>query len=111
MGGMKSTPLLMILLCGLGSLISFALEVNAQELVAKNSELWTEVYDPPYRQPQEIPKGSELRKALFDQLRPKISAMVKGRKDPLQRFAESVPELGVLFRRNSRRRRQRDGHR
>ena len=48
--------------------------------IPESSQLWTKVYDPPYRVPTEIPKGSDLRKSLFDQLRPKIAALVQGKK-------------------------------
>lgn len=33
---------------------------------------WSELYDPPYASPTEIPVSSTLRKSLFDQLRPMI---------------------------------------
>ena len=48
--------------------------------IAKDSDLWEDAFDPPYKTPTEVPRGSELRKTLFNQLRPKISAMVKGKK-------------------------------
>ena len=48
--------------------------------IAEGSDLWEQAFDPPYKTPTEVPRGSELRKSLFNQLRPKISAMVEGKK-------------------------------
>ena len=80
MAGMKATHVLTLLLCSIAVSLGFSVKVKGQELVSKDSELWAEIYDPPYKQPTEVPKGSDLRKALFDQLRPKISAQVSGKK-------------------------------
>ncbi len=77
---MKATHVLAFLLCSLSVILSSTTKASGQELVSKGSELWAEIYDPPYQQPTEVPKGSDLRKALFDQLRPKISEMVDSRK-------------------------------
>jgi hypothetical protein len=77
---MKTIRVLAFLFCSCGILMGFGAKAHAQEFVSKDSELWAEIYDPPYKKPTEIPKGSELRKALFEQLRPKISALVGGKK-------------------------------
>ncbi len=48
----------------------------AQELQApKGSDLWDQLYDPPYTEPTEIPANEPLRKELFNILRPRIEKL------------------------------------
>lgn len=77
---MKATHVLIAAVCSFCLCLTLPSESYGQELVSRNSELWGEIYDPPYKQPTEISKGSDLRKTLFDQLRTRISALVDGRK-------------------------------
>ena len=54
--------------------------VRGERLVSESSPQWAATYDPPFTLPTEVKKGSQLRKSLFDQLRPKVSAVVGGKK-------------------------------
>lgn len=60
----------------------FACAVCAEEpAIAPGSPEWREIFDPPFTQPTEIPAKSELRKTLFDLLRPRVE---KAAKRPVQ---------------------------
>ena len=72
---MKKVLILWMVTCALAGTIAF----GEEGLVSKDSEQWGQIYDPPHRNPSEVAKGSDLRKALFSQLRPKISALVDGK--------------------------------
>lgn len=50
----------------------------AQDLeITPGSDLWKELYNPPYAKPTEIPRDNPLRKQLFDLLRPGIERAAK----------------------------------
>ena len=54
------------------------LPISAAELnYGPDSEEWKLLYDPPFKKPGEVPKGSELRKELFDLARPKLEKLAK----------------------------------
>lgn len=46
-------------------------------IMARGSQEWREIFDPPFTQPAEIPAKSELRKTLFDLLRPRVEKVAK----------------------------------
>ena len=54
---MKATHVLLFFLCTIAVPLGFSAEAKAQDLISKDSEEWAEIYDPPYKQPTEIPKG------------------------------------------------------
>jgi len=45
---------------------------QAGETILPGSREWNEIFEPPYKEPTEVPSSSLLRKTLFDQLRPNI---------------------------------------
>ncbi len=45
--------------------------------VEPGSDLWKELFNPPYSKPTEIPRDNALRKQLFDLLRPNIERAAK----------------------------------
>jgi hypothetical protein len=45
--------------------------------VEPGTDLWKELYNPPYSKPTEIPRDNNLRKQLFDLLRPGIERAAK----------------------------------
>ncbi len=45
--------------------------------IEPDSDYWKELYDPPYKKPTEVPIGTELRKELFNLVRPKLEAIAK----------------------------------
>ena len=47
------------------------------QLAPPGSETWREIFDPPFTKPTELPAKSPLRKALFEQLRPRIEKDAK----------------------------------
>lgn len=53
------------------------LRFSEKERVRPESQEWRELFDPPFTKPTEIPVGSDLRKTLFDQLRPQVEREVK----------------------------------
>jgi hypothetical protein len=67
------TPSFFGILCGLALCSAFA----QPEMVRPGSREWSELFDPPFVQPEEIPVSSPLRKELFELLRPAISRLAK----------------------------------
>jgi hypothetical protein len=54
------------------------LPVTAEDLIIQpGTDLWREMFDPPFTKPAEIPKDMPLRKQLFDLLRPKVERVAK----------------------------------
>lgn len=75
--GLRSTARFAAILC------IFVASVNAEpreKLLYTEPQMWSSLYEPAYKSPTELESGSELRKSLFNQLRPKISNIVGGRK-------------------------------
>lgn len=62
---------LLVLLFSLSSALSQDSEVTP------GSDLWKEIYNPPYAKPTEIHRDNPLRKQLFDLLRPHIERAAK----------------------------------
>ena len=52
-------------------------DCSAAESPTLESDLWDELFEPPVEEPTEVKKGSELRKTLFEALRPAISKEAK----------------------------------
>jgi len=71
---MRVKVLVMVLFCSCISTASFAAGDHENPLLG---EMWSDVYDPPYRQPTELEPGSRLRKQLFSMLRPVVSKQAK----------------------------------
>jgi len=58
-------------------LLSLSTAIAQDSDVTPGSDLWKELYNPPYAKPTEIPRDNPLRKQLFDLLRPQIERAAK----------------------------------
>tara|TARA_R110000850_G_scaffold169794_1_gene295069 strand:+ start:820 stop:1275 length:456 start_codon:yes stop_codon:yes gene_type:complete len=54
-----------------------SLTIADDQQAPKGSDYWNQLYDPPVLTPTEIPTTNPLRKALFEQLRPRIESLAK----------------------------------
>ncbi|MFC5050612.1 hypothetical protein ACFPK9_08305 [Rubritalea spongiae] len=58
-------------------LTSITPSVIAEPMIPTSSSQWAELYQPPYKQPTELPVGSKLRKELFNMLRKETDPATK----------------------------------
>ena len=70
---MNASPLPLII----GFCLALAAHAAEPSIVKPGSEDWQVVYEPAYQKPTELEVGSDLRKTLFELIRPRVTEIAK----------------------------------
>ncbi|MEM9281220.1 MAG: hypothetical protein AAGA96_05290 [Verrucomicrobiota bacterium] len=66
----------LICLIPIATLALLAQSITSAELIfGPESDEWETLYEPAFKSPEEVPRGSELRKTLFNLARPKLEKL------------------------------------